>query len=237
MQKKSLLVLLALSFVFTAACSAASKYAPDDVTKAQERANAEMADAEAKKDAAHDYAKERAAVYAKLANGTVTVDSGASKLEFYGSKQTGGHEGGFTNYVGEMSFGADGAIGQIKFEVDVNSLYTDVEQLTAHLKSADFFEVETYPRATFESTEVVAASTDLTTYNVTGDMTIKGETKSITFPVEVAMKDGKLHSKAEFNINRFDYGIVYEGKADDLINKEVLLKLNFVADLPTAQLD
>ncbi len=232
MQKKSLLVLLALSFVFTAACSTASKYAPDDVTKAQQQANADMAAAEAKKDAAHDHANERMSVYTKLANGTVTVDTSASKLEFYGAKQSGGHDGGFTNYAGEMSFDENGTIGKVKFEVDINSIYTDAEQLTEHLKSADFFEVETYPRATFESTEVVVATTDLNKYTVTGDMTIKGETKSITFPVEIAIVDGKMHTMAEFEINRFDYGIVYEGKADDLIKKEVLLKLNFVADVP-----
>ncbi len=233
MQKKSLLILIALSFVFTAACSTASKYAPDDVTNAQNRANAEMEEAEANKDAAHDHANERISVYTTLANGTVSVDSKASKLEFHGAKQSGGHDGGFTNYAGAMSFDENGTLGEIKFEVDVNSIYTDVEQLTTHLKSADFFEVEKYPRATFESTKVVVATHDLTQYTVTGDMTIKGETKSITFPVEVAMKDGKLHSMAEFDINRFDYGIVYAGKADDLIKKEVSLKLDFVADVPS----
>lgn len=232
MQKKTLLALIALSFVFTAACSSASKYASEESNRVQDRANAEMAEAEAKKDEAKAHAEGRASIYAKLADGTVTVDPSASKLEFYGSKQSGGHDGGFTNYAGTMSFGADGTIGKIKFEVDTTSIYSDVEQLTEHLKSADFFEVETYPRATFESTEVVVSDTNLNNYKVTGDMTIKGETKSITFPVEVAVKDGKLHTMAEFNINRFDYGIVYEGKADDLINKEVLLKLNFVADVP-----
>ncbi len=230
MQKKATLILIALSLVFTAACSSAAKYTPDEVSQLQEKAEAEAS-------AAHEHANARLDVYAQLAEGTVTVDTSASKLEWYGSKVSGGHDGGFADYQGTVSFNTKGEVGKIEFTVDVNSIYSDVEQLTEHLKSADFFEVETYPTATFVSTNIVANSAELDEYTITGDMTIKGETVSITFPAKVAVQEGKLHTSAEFNINRFDYGITYEGKADDLINKEVLLKLNFVADLPAVTLN
>ena len=54
-------------------------------------------------------------------------------------------------------------------------------------------------------------------------------TKNISFPVEVSLADGVLGVKAEFDINRQDFGIAYAGRKDDLIRDEVVIKLNIEA--------
>src|SRR5699024_7132118 len=64
---------------------------------------------------------------------------------------------------------------KINFNIDVSTIDTNNEDRDNHLRSADFFEVEKYPNITFESTEIVETGSD--EYDVTGNMTIKGETK------------------------------------------------------------
>ncbi|MCB1055013.1 MAG: YceI family protein, partial [Acidobacteria bacterium] len=95
-------------------------------------------------------------------------------------------------------------------------------------KSADFFDVETYPTATFHSTGVAAGETE-GTYSVTGDLTLHGVTKQITFPATIAVTDDEVSAQAEFSINRFDFDIKYPGKPDDLIREEVVIGLDINA--------
>jgi hypothetical protein len=64
---------------------------------------------------------------------------------------------------------------------------------------------------------------------VTGDLTLHGVTKSISFPAKIEATDGAVDVTAEFAINRFDFEIKYPGRANDLIRKEVVLKLKVKA--------
>ena len=66
-------------------------------------------------------------------------------------------------------------------------------------------------------------------YELSGNLTLRGITKNITFPTQVTHNDNSVTLKAEFDINRQDFGISYPGKADDLIRDEVIIKLNLVA--------
>lgn len=70
----------------------------------------------------------------------------------------------------------------INFTIDTNSINTNSEDRDNHLRSADFFDAETYPQMTFVSTDIV--KTDDDEYDVTGDLTIKGVTKKVTFEAE-----------------------------------------------------
>jgi len=64
---------------------------------------------------------------------------------------------------------------------------------------------------------------------VTGNLELHGVTKSITFPATITVQGDTVAVKAEFAINRKDFGIVYPGKPDDLIKDDVLLRLNISA--------
>src|SRR2546430_12303679 len=70
----------------------------------------------------------------------------------------------------------------VEAEVDVATVDTKNEQRDAHLRTADFFDADTYPTITFKSTKVEAVSGQ--EYPVTGDFTMHGVTKSVTFDVE-----------------------------------------------------
>ncbi len=87
---------------------------------------------------------------------------------------------------------------------------SDDDKLTGHLKSADFFEVEKYPKATFVSTKIAPdAAKGAGNYTVTGDFDLHGQKKTITFPAKITVGDAEVAVDAEFSINRKDFGIIY----------------------------
>jgi len=158
---------------------------------------------------------------------TYAVTPERSSIEFIGSKVTGSHKGGFKKFEGEMAV-ANGKLADSgsKVVIDTTSIWTDTDRLTGHLKIPDFFNVAQIPTATFETTSVSDQGTNTL---VTGNLTLHGVTKQISFPAQVQVSDDAVNLQAEFAINRFDFEIKYAGKADDLIRKEVVLKLNVKA--------
>jgi polyisoprenoid-binding protein YceI len=151
-----------------------------------------------------------------------------SKVEFTGSKVTGKHDGGFKTFSGTIDLVNNKAEeSKVAVDIDVTSIFTDDEKLTGHLKTADFFDVEKFPKASFVSTKIVPdAAKGAGFYTVTGDFDLHGQKKSITFPAKIEVKDDKVEVDAEFSINRKDFGIVYAGKTDDLIRDDVVIKLD-----------
>ena len=106
----------------------------------------------------------------------------------------------------------------VSVEVDVASVSSGFEKLDDHLKTADFFEAETYPTITFESTGVEMTGDN--TMNVTGDMTMHGVTKSVSFDAEMTLngehplgksfdsyKGDWLAFQASTVINAQDFGV------------------------------
>ena len=154
-----------------------------------------------------------------------------SKIEFTGSKVTGSHDGGFKKFSGTINLVGDKAISSnVNVDIETASIYANVDDLTKHLKTPDFFDVEKFPKATFTSTKVepnAGAGTD--SYNVTGDFDLHGVKKSITFPATIKVNADDVQVNAEFTINRKDFGIVYAGKADDLIRDGVVIRLDLKA--------
>jgi polyisoprenoid-binding protein YceI len=101
--------------------------------------------------------------------------------------------------------------------------------LDGHLKSEDFFDVASNPEASFEVTSVAAGATE-GTLTVSGNLTIKGVSKNITFDANVEeLTDATAKVTADFNIAREDWGVSYEGQKDDLISKEINFKVTLVA--------
>src|SRR5260221_54928 len=77
-----------------------------------------------------------------------------TKVTFTGTKKGGKHEGGFKKLTGTASMDGDLSTLKIEAEIDTDSLYSDNEKLTAHLKNPDFFGVKDNPKATFKTTKV-----------------------------------------------------------------------------------
>ena len=99
----------------------------------------------------------------------------------------------------------------IEFSIDVNSINTDDEKRDGHLKSADFFDVNNYPKMIFKSKSF--KKTEGKNYKLSGDLTIKNVTKSMEFDVVYngTANDPWGNTKAGFklngNINRMDFGL------------------------------
>jgi polyisoprenoid-binding protein YceI len=155
-----------------------------------------------------------------FAGGTFTLDGKNTKIEFTGTKPGGKHEGGFKAVSGTAA-GAKATSLKLEVEIDTTSMYTDNPKLTQHLKSPDFFEVKTYPKAKFVSTKIEENGKD--GYTVTGDLTLHGKTKSISFPAAISVGADALTLTSTFQINRQEFGISFgAGKVDD----QVTLKVN-----------
>lgn len=148
-------------------------------------------------------------------------------IDFLGSKVTGSHNGGFKNFAAEFRAKDGKLVGSgNKVVIDMTSTWSDNDRLTGHLKSPDFFNAAQFPTATFVSSAVEDKQTNTM---VTGNLTLHGVTKQISFPAEVKVADDVVSVNANFVLNRFDFDIKYPGKANDLIRKEVVIKLDLKA--------
>jgi polyisoprenoid-binding protein YceI len=167
---------------------------------------------------------------------TTNVIKEKSKIEFVGAKVTRDHQGRFNKFDGWIEYTA-GKPSRIAFEIDTNDIWTDTEDLTKHLKSADFFDVAKYPKATFVSTSLTdapAGSPGGATHILKGNLELHGVTKEVTVPVVAVQSAEGVRATSEFTINRHDWGISYKGMADDLIKDNVLIKLDLVFPPPPA---
>jgi polyisoprenoid-binding protein YceI len=184
--------------------------------------------------------------------GSMAVDLSKSKVVWVGTKVSGYHSGPVQLKSGELMV-QNGSMTGGKFVLDLTTLATTGPtgsdesgnaKLTAHLKSADFFDVANYPDATFEVTsvqpfdgtaeptvtqddnkleEISAYKVPNPTHTISGNLTIKNVTKNIQFPAQITVAENSVDAVAKFNIDRSLWGITYPGKPDDLIRNEIHL--------------
>jgi polyisoprenoid-binding protein YceI len=156
------------------------------------------------------------------ASGAITPEN--TKIDFIGTKPEGKHDGGFKKFTGNLKL-VDGDITKstLTVDIDTDSLWADDPKLTTHLKSPDFFDVKKFPDAKFVSKEIKAEKKDDNTHVITGDLTLHGTTKSLTFPAKVTTTDDAVTVESTFKFDRTDFGIAF---APDKVNKEVTVKVN-----------
>ncbi len=165
---------------------------------------------------------------ADTAGGTKYVFAPESKIEFTGSKVTGKHDGGFKSFTGHFTVKDGAPVGNDhKVVIDMNSTWSDDEKLTEHLKDPDFFDVAKFTETTFDVTEIKKESD--TAYTVSGNFKLRGVEKNISFPATVTQDGETVKIAATFDIKRKDFGIVYDGQADNLIRDEVVIRLDLIA--------
>lgn len=176
-----------------------------------------------------------------------TVDTAQSRLEWIGTKVTGYHTGAVPIKSGSLTVSND-SLAAGRFTMDMSRLAVtgpkevdaaSNQELLGHLQSPDFFDVASHPEASFEITGVqpfTGAVQDTTdprqdeiseykvanpTHTISGNLTIKGVTKNITFPARVTISGNQLEALAKFNIDRRQWNITYPGKPDDLIRDDI----------------
>ncbi len=165
-----------------------------------------------------------------------SVDTENSLVTWKGFKPTGTHNGTIAIAKGKIDVLGDELVGG-KFGFEMTSIVVlDIEdpewngKLKSHLENADFFDIEKFPTAMFEITEVVKADSIL---NVSGNLTLKEITKNITIPVTVTSADGTVTLTSElFKIDRTEFGIEFKSmKLADMVKEKSiddLFEMSFV---------
>ena len=171
-----------------------------------------------------------------IAQETYKANVENSTITWKGYKPTGSHNGMITLQNGSLEM-EDGEVMGGSFTVDMASI-KDADgsaRLEGHLKSKDFFEVEVFPTATFEISSVETDEDGEVT--ITGDITIKGITKEISFTSEVSETDSSVTlESAIFQVNRADFKVTYKSKTffnnlkEKFVNDEFDLQVTIVAN-------
>lgn len=167
-----------------------------------------------------------------IAQNQKDIKTESSKLVWKGYKVTGSHEGTIDIQSGNLTFEADKLTGGNVTMNMTTLVSTDLEgeykgKLEGHLKSDDFFGVATHKTATLKFTKVEASGKN--SYNVTGDLTIKGETNPVNFTISIYGNK----ATANLKVDRTQYGVKYGSASffDDLKDKAIYDEFDLVADL------
>lgn len=176
----------------------------------------------------------------------VAIDAGA-EVAWRGFKTYVGSEHVGTIGVQEGSFDvADGKVVGGNVVIDMNAIVnTDLEDpgkngyLVGHLKSPDFFFVDSFPTAVFEIVEVKEVAAEGTNSVVVGNLTMRGVTNSIEFPASISVENGSVSFDAPtFSIDRTKWGVKFHDSEDasiaeslkeDLIDHNIELTISVTA--------
>lgn len=141
--------------------------------------------------------------------------------------------GRFTDFDAEIISDTDDFTdAQISFDVNVDSITTSIADRDNHLKSADFFDVENYPKISFKSTSVTKENDD---YNVVGLITIHGVEKEVTLKGNYNGNDVDFYGNTKYGfelrgtIKRSEFGLSFNSVTDKgglLVSDDVILNVS-----------
>lgn len=192
-----------------------------------------------------------------------SINKDSSQVTWVGTKPTGRHDGKFPIKDGSISISDNKVVGGTILMDLANLEITDAEiseedrgKLSGHLKSDDFFNVEAFPEAKFEITSVEPYSAGSAaneneaseedsefqlanpTHTITGNLTIRDTTNSISFPAIVNVSENEVTAKAKFNIDRTDWNVSYGDESavtDKAQDKFIYNKVNIGFDITASK--
>jgi polyisoprenoid-binding protein YceI len=143
--------------------------------------------------------------------GTWNIDHAHSSIEFVARHLVVTKvRGSFSSFTASTEIAEDITKSQVSAEIDVASITTGEDERDTHLKSADFFDVEKFPKITFKSTAIEPSGSN---YKLSGDLTIHGTTRYITLDLEFngVSKDPWGNTRSGYSltgeISRKDFGM------------------------------
>jgi polyisoprenoid-binding protein YceI len=180
----------------------------------------------------------------KPAPATLNVDTQKSTLNWLAKKVTGEHNGTINITKGSLTVDGTKLTGG-SFEIDMTSIkcldLTDAGyngKLVDHLKSDDFFNVTSFPKAVFKITKVTpiaGAKAGEPNFTIVGDLTIRDKTNPVTFPATVGIKGGNVTASAKIAVDRSKYNVKFRSKSffenlgDKMIYDEFEMNTTLVA--------
>ncbi len=159
--------------------------------------------------------------------GVATLSPENTKIVFVGTHSGAKPDprtGGFGKFTGKAEVDADAkTLKAVSVEIETGSLWTQIEMLTNHLKNADFFDVKEHPKAAFQSTKIEAGDA-AGSVTITGNLTLHGAAKEISFPATVSITDAGLTLSSKFTIDRTEFGMTFgEGKVEKDVSLTVVI--------------
>lgn len=171
--------------------------------------------------------------------GTWTLDTTHTEIGFSVRHLMSKVRGTFKTFEGTLVTAEDVTASTVSVEVDLSSIDTGTPDRDAHLRSSDFFDIETHPSMTFTSTGVTQRSA--TDFVVAGDLTIKGVTQPLELQVEFLGEGGdpwggtRVGVEATGEISRkafgIDFNIPVAGADKAMIGDKITLTINAEAVL------
>ena len=176
--------------------------------------------------------------FSAFAGNDYKVNAKSSKVEWLAKKVTGQHNGVISIKSGQLTFDGNKLSGG-EFVIDMATIEVlDLEEgskmhgkLVGHLNSPDFFDTSKFNEAKFKITSVKKAKSDAGNYEITGDLTIKGKTNSITFPANVDKKSAT--AKIVFDRSKFDIRYGSNSFFDNLGDKAIYDDVEMTVSLVT----
>jgi polyisoprenoid-binding protein YceI len=162
-----------------------------------------------------------------IADGKAILRPSNSSIGFVGT-HTGAKPdprvGGFAEFSGTADVDtATKTLKSASVEIQTGSLWTQIPPLTSHLKSPDFFDTTKYPTARFLTKSIASsagkASDQLT---ITGELTLLGKTKDVTFPAKVTISESGLTLSGSLTVDRTEFGM---DRVQDKVQKAVTINL------------
>jgi polyisoprenoid-binding protein YceI len=164
---------------------------------------------------------------------TYAIDKAHSEVSFQVRHLLSRVRGRFSDFEGTIEYDpADPTRSSVDVVIQAASIDTNEEQRDAHLRSGDFFLTDEHKTLTFKSTRIVRTGSD--TFDVDGDLTIRGATRPVTLKAAYlgSAKDPwgneKLGFEAEVTLNRKDYGLLWNAALETggfLVGEEVKVLL------------
>ncbi|WP_425310551.1 YceI family protein [Ammonicoccus fulvus] len=144
--------------------------------------------------------------------------------------------GTFDDFTGTIvADGANPENSSVEVVAQIASVDTNNDDRDNHLRSADFFDAEQFPTMTFKSTDVKVKGE---TFEVTGDLTIKDVTQSVTLPMEFTgaatdpFGQDRIGFEGEVTVNRKDFGLTWNAALETggvLVSEKIKLNLDVSA--------
>jgi polyisoprenoid-binding protein YceI len=168
---------------------------------------------------------------------TYSIDKAHSEVTFQVRHLLTRVRGRFSDFNGTIEYDEENPERSwVNLEVRAASIDTNERDRDAHLRSADFFDVEKIPALTFRSTDIQRKGDD--TFVVTGDLTIHGATRSVSFDVSLLGKakdpwgNERIAFEADATVNRKDFGLTWNAALETgglLVGDEVKITLSVQA--------
>lgn len=146
-------------------------------------------------------------------------------------------EGKFNSFDGTIEIAEKFEQSKVTAVVEINSIDTGVAKRDTHLKSADFFDAAKFPKMTFKSTAITGSPES---FKLTGDLTIRGKTKPVTFEAKYtgsavdSSNNLKVAFSAKTKISRKEFGVTGSGT---VVGDEVTIDFKIEAAKPVAKTD